>query len=345
MPLEYERTQPLTMDISTIFINPHGRLRSGWRLVVFAVAFYLCATVLSGISILIPSLVLGQNQAMTVLAGNWGYVVNGFVLLVSAIGVGYACQKCFEGLPLKALGWTFHSKWFNDWLYGSLIGAVTLVFAGLIATFIGGYKFSLAGSHLLPSVGKTLLVSGLIFVFAAAGEEALFRGYPLQTLSRANLAWLGILLTSAFFAMAHLGNPNRDVSSLVKLLAFTNTALAGVWLATLYLQTRSLWLPLGAHWAWNWMMASVLGLPVSGITALTPNPLMRAQDLGPIWLTGGPYGIEGGLACTIALILSTIFVWRTRLFSASEEMKALTSSESTRQTASKDRAPVTSSAS
>jgi len=167
----------------------------------------------------------------------------------------------------------------------------------------------------------------LIFIFAAAAEEALFRGYPLQTLTRANLIWLGIIITSVFFALVHQGNPNQDVATIVKFMAFVNTTLAGVWLAVVYLKTRSLWLPLGVHWAWNWLMAAVLGLPVSGITKLTPNPLLRATDLGPIWLTGGAYGIEGGVACTIALLLSTVFVWRTKLLSPTDEMKAFTSHE------------------
>ena len=58
------------------------------------------------------------------------------------------------------------------------------------------------------AIGQTLTVSFLLFVLAAAAEEMLFRGYPLQTLTRANLAWLGVLLTSVPFAVAHLWNPN-----------------------------------------------------------------------------------------------------------------------------------------
>jgi hypothetical protein len=100
-----------------------------------------------------------------------------------------------------------------------------------------------------------------------------------------------------------------------------------VWLAIAYLKTRNLWFPLGLHWAWNWTMGAVLGLPVSGIEALTPYPLLRATDLGPAWLTGGSYGIEGGAACTVALIISTIFIWRTRLFAPTEEMLRLTNQE------------------
>jgi len=130
----------------------------------------------------------------------------------------------------------------------------------------------------------------------------------LQTLTRANLAWLGVLLTSAPFAAFHLNKQH-----VVPGLTFLNTALAGVWLASAYLRTRRLWFPLGLHWSWNWAQASLLGLPVSGINRIAPAPLLHAMNSGPDWLTGGPYGIEGGAACTIALLVSTAVVWRWKL--------------------------------
>jgi hypothetical protein len=107
----------------------------------------------------------------------------------------------------------------------------------------------------------------------------------------------------------HLNNPHA-----VPGFTFVNTALAGVWLAVAYLQTRSLWLPLALHWSWNWAQASLLGFPVSGIERIAPAPLLQAINAGPDWLTGGAYGIEGGAACTVALLVSTLVLWRTKLF-------------------------------
>jgi hypothetical protein len=74
------------------------------------------------------------------------------------------------------------------------------------------------------------------------------------------------------------------------------------------------------------MLDAVLGLPVSGMKISSPT-LFSGVDLGPVWLTGGNYGIEGGVACTVALILATLFVWRTRLVTADPEMVALSSRE------------------
>jgi hypothetical protein len=55
-------------------------------------------------------------------------------------------------------------------------------------------------------------------------------------------------------------------------------------------------------------------LPVSGIERIAPAPLLRGMNSGPDWLTGGAYGIEGGAACTIALLISTVVIWRLKLF-------------------------------
>ncbi|MBV9957182.1 MAG: CPBP family intramembrane metalloprotease [Acidobacteria bacterium] len=321
----------LPMQPSDIFFNEHGRLRSGWRLAVFGGIFLVATSFVSAILVFALVLAYGPDKAQAILEGSWGFAAQEFIFLVAAVGIGFLCQKLFEDLPPRALGWALHTRWLRDWFIGSLFGAGTLILAALVATISGGFSFTLTAPQMFPAVLQTLVFSCLVFIFAAASEEALFRGYPLQTMTRAKLILVGIVITSLAFALAHQGNPNQDISKAVRVLAFTNTALAGVWLAVAYLRTRSLWLPLGLHWAWNWMMAAVLGLPVSGITNLTPHPLMRAKDLGPVWVTGGAYGIEGGAACTVALLLSTILIWRTKLLSPTQEMKELTSHEIPKQ--------------
>ncbi len=309
------------MDAKQIFINSVGRLRSGWRVLIFivvyvALLFLLSTLVRVGYAVGLQ-IAPGRN-----LGGFTEDLIFRLILLGSALLAGYLCNRWLEGLPWRALGLTLHARWWRDFIIGSLIGVVSLAFATAIAAAAGGLRFTASPRIMLLQVVQTLLMSGVLFIFAALAEEALFRGYPLQTLARAKLAWLAVLLTSVPFAAIHLQNPN-----VVKGFTFINTALAGVWLAIAYLRTRSLWLPLGVHWAWNWALGSLFGLPVSGITTIAPNPLLHGTDLGPAWLTGGSYGIEGGVACTIALIVSTVFIWRMRFVSATPEMNELTSKE------------------
>ncbi|HYV00645.1 MAG TPA: type II CAAX endopeptidase family protein [Pyrinomonadaceae bacterium] len=309
------------MDLKQVFINSAGRLRSGWRLLIFVLILAILSLFFGAVTKKVFELAV-QFVPRSGVARYLENFVFRLIFLIVALLAGFICTRFLEGLPWRALGLWFHEKWARDFLLGSLIGIVSLALATAIATAGGGLSFTISGRAALVQVVQTLVFSALLFIVAALAEEALFRGYPLQTLTRANLAWLAVFLTSVPFAAIHLRNPNVAAG-----FTFFNTALAGVWLAVAYLRTRSLWFPLGVHWAWNWALGSLFGLPVSGISDLAPHPLLRGTDLGPAWLTGGGYGIEGGLACTITLIVSTFFILRTRLVSATPEMKTLTSQE------------------
>lgn len=312
------------MATPDFFFNPHGRLRSGWRLAAFVVMLIIIATILYGSITIGLSLALGLSRdgVAQLFDRLGGYALEKSILLIAATLTGFVCGYVIEDVPWRALGWTLHRGWLKDLALGSVVGFVSLVGCALIASVTGGLRFSFAPTSTLPAVWPTLISSFFIFVLGAAAEEVWFRGYPLQTLLRAWVWWAALIPSSVFFGLVHLLNPN-----VAPRFTLVNTMLAGVWLAMAYLRTRSLWFPLGVHWAWNWTMGALCGIPVSGITKITPAPLLRATDMGPAWLTGGAYGLEGGAVCTLVLIVSTIFIWRTSLLSATPELKEMTSHE------------------
>jgi membrane protease YdiL (CAAX protease family) len=307
------------MTFRDIFINEFGRLRSGWRLVIYFAAFialsFVWVVVLRGLylagSRVFPKFPYAEFAADAIFR---------LTLLLSALGAGFICVKFLEGLPFRSLGLGFHSGFLRDLVVGSAIGILSVALAVLIAVVMGGLRFSL-NNEAVVAISKSLIASGGLLFIAALAEEAMFRGYPLQTLSRARLAWLGALLTSVPFGLVHLNNPN-----VIPGVTFANTALAGIWLAIAYLKTRSLWFPWGVHWAWNFALGGLFGLPISGINLIS-HPLLKAEDIGPRWLTAASYGIEGGIACTIALIVSTLLIWFLPWPSATPELKQMTSEE------------------
>jgi len=303
--------------MTELFFNEYGRLRSGWRFAFFIILFLFLTTLLTigvyGILTLISGS-LDQNGLFTTVIGS-------IIPLIAAITVGWFCGKFLENLPFRALGAWFTKFWFKDLILGFLIGAVSIGFAALIAMIFGGLRFTYNEEAGSSAILITLGASFLVFFFAAAFEEALFRGYILQTFARANLAWMAILLTSVLFASAHLGNPSAGVIPAI------NTALAGIWLGVAYLKTRTLWLVFGVHFAWNWVMGAFLGIEVSGLTGITSAPILKEIDTGPLWITGGDYGLEGGIACTIALVASTLLIWYLPILKPMEEMVELTSKE------------------
>ena len=302
-----------------IFLNEFGRLRSGWRVFIFSCAFlaisFLFVMVLRVIYAVLFQ--VGVVLRFNVVAN----LIFHITTLVAALGGGYFCARLLEALPWRSLGLTFHPRWLRDLLVGFAVGFAALAFAVVIATAAGGLRFSFGGAGMIAAIVRSLVASAAILFVGALAEEALFRGYPLHTFSRAQLVGLGVLLTSAVFALAHLTNPNAVPAAML-----VNTTLAGIWLAAAWLRTRSLWFPLGVHWSWNWALGSFFGLPISGLS-LVSNPLLRGEDLGPAWLTGGSYGIEGGIVSTIAMAVFTLITWRLPWVSATPELKKLTSEE------------------
>jgi uncharacterized protein len=310
-----------------IFLNRQDRLRSGWRFLLFAAAFAASFTALA--TVVYAALFLLKREAAAnvgrVLGGPAGYLAQFVIMFVPALLLAWAMGRWLDGVPLRALGWARHRGWLRDLALGSALGLLSLASAALVAS-AGGFRFSFAPAGLGPAFLKTFFGALVVYVLLAAAEEVVFRGYPLQTLMRSHPVLVAALPGSVLFAAIHLTNPNVPRDYRLAFM-FGNTVLAGLWLAVGYWRTRSLWLPLGLHWAWNWAMGSVLGLPVSGITALNRAPLARAETFGPDWLTGGAYGIEGGAACTLALVASTLFVWKTPLLTADPELKRYTDQE------------------
>ena len=289
--------------IQKIFLDEDGGLRGGWRVAVFLFFYSLIVGVLAvGMRSMLGA--LGADEATpSYMLWLWSSMLG----LVVALIVGWQCGKWLEGLPFAVLGASFRGRWLAHLLVGLIAGAGTVIFAVAIAFAFGGERFEsniYSGSE---NVVTSTLVSFAVLAIAAAAEEALFRGYILQTLDRAGFAWLAVVLTSVFFGLVHLGNPNAGVISTL------NTILAGIWFSVAYLRFRDLWFVTGMHCAWNWVQGSVFGIEVSGMREITEHPLLREIDTGPTWLTGETYGIEGGIAATIAIALSTtllVFVKR-----------------------------------
>lgn len=309
------------MKTKEIFFNQYERLRSGWRFVVFLLLFAFLGTLFGYIAeVSLGTLAVDSSPGSVLFL-----LVNGSVSFVAAVLIGWFCGKYLENLPFRALGCWFTENWFKDLSLGLILGALTLAFAVLIAVIFGGLSFQPNQTNGQAAILLTLGVSLIVFIAGAAFEEILFRGYIFQTLARARLAWLAIALTSLFFAVAHLTNSNAGYISTL------NTALAGVWFGVAYLKTRTLWFVFGLHLMWNWFQGAIFGIEVSGIKSLTTAPLFQEIDLGPVWLTGENYGIEGGIVCTIALIFSILLIWFLPFLKPTEEMLALTSREIPKQ--------------
>lgn len=169
---------------------------------------------------------------------------------------------------------------------GMGIGAAA--FLAIIGAMAAGGLFRVVGIN----PWSVLIAPFAELAFMALFEELLFRGIMFRIIEKSLGSWLAVLLSSIVFAVAHV--PNDGVT----LLAVAITAVAGAMFGAAYMVTRRLWLPIGIHFAWNFLSDAVFSLPTSGHPA---KGLLQGQLSGPAWLSGGAYGVEAS-ALTLVVI-------------------------------------------
>ncbi|WP_030831282.1 CPBP family intramembrane glutamic endopeptidase [Streptomyces hygroscopicus] len=185
-------------------------------------------------------------------------------------------------------------------LRGLVIGVA--MFGCVIANLYvyGAYEVHGFGS-LTGAIGLVGFMTG-----AAVTEELMFRGLLFRLVERGLGTYIALVLSGVVFGAAHL--LNKDAT----LLGAAAIAIeAGGMLAAAYAATRSLWLPIGLHFGWNFAESGIFGTEVSGNG--DTHGLMDASTSGAELITGGEFGPEGSVYSVLFGALLTIaFLWLAR---------------------------------
>jgi uncharacterized protein len=232
-----------------------------------------------------------------------GPILTGSLLTsVAAVAAGALLIRYADGRAVQALGIGFSRETVRHVGWGTAIGVMAMVTAVLALLVTRSLRYDV-GSAAPGEWAAVVAAQAVIFTVAAFAEEAVFRGYPFQVLVQAAGPVIATIASSALFAVAHAGNPE------VGPIALLNIFLAGILLAAAYLRTLSLWFATALHMGWNWSMATLFDLPVSGIQDFdTPGyqPLIGE----PQWWSGGAFGPEGGLVGTLGFGVAVLAVLR-----------------------------------
>jgi membrane protease YdiL (CAAX protease family) len=279
-----------------ILISPdEPRLRAGWRLLLQTILQLILSVGLS-----LPIIFFVSAVQVSQLGA-----VNTLFTLVSAVAVVisvWLARRFLDRRSFRSLGLRMNRLAIRDVLVGFaipllLMGLIYVVFSGL-----GWLRFENWAWEVdtLGGIANGLFLSLLTFVIVGFYEELLSRGYHLQNIADGmNLAW-GIFLSSAVFAILHLGNPNASWMSALGILA------AGYFLAYGWVRTRQLWLPIGLHIGLNFFEGTIYGFPVSGLETFR---LLRHTITGPTLITGGEFGPEAGLIVLPAMALGAGLIY------------------------------------
>jgi membrane protease YdiL (CAAX protease family) len=276
------------LNARNILFDTEGRFRAPWRIVSF-------------IFVLFVALILSAwfEQTVDGAAARLGYT-----MLVSEWGVPFGTLiATWVILKLvEAKSWDFVGLHRNAAKprtvgYGLLLGFLPIAIPSSILLLSGALE------SIPQRDGSWWGATGLSFANllpAAFGEELLLRGYIFAVLCQA-VGWRWTLIsTSVVFGLLHMSNPGADAQTIAIVM------MAGFFLGSIFLATRSLYAATAAHFVWNWFMAAALHTPVSGLPVGTPD--YRVIDSGPDWLTGGKWGPEGGFAAATGMFAILIYL-------------------------------------
>jgi len=128
-------------------------------------------------------------------------------------------------------------------------------------------------------------------------EEILIRGIIFRIIEEKLGSYIALTISAIIFGALHIFNPGATIVS-----ATCVAIEAGLLLGAAYIYSRSLWLPIAIHFAWNFVQSGIFGAVTSG-NDNTPG-LLATQFTGPEWITGGKFGPEGTMQATIFCLIS-----------------------------------------
>jgi membrane protease YdiL (CAAX protease family) len=219
---------------------------------------------------------------------------------LAGLGAAWLMVRFIDRRPFTTLGFA-PGHLVRDILLGVWIGAAWLGLSVLALWLIR--CVSLRSSFPVSMSASPLVWTAAALMFNTVTQEVLVRSYIYQTIqSKTNFMW-AIVGTSIFFVLLHGG------AFAGAWLPALNVFLAGVFLGVAYHRTGNLWLPITIHFTWNLLLGPVFGLTVSGQNQL--NSGWQLLDVhGPALLTGGPFGMEGGLIVSFTTTIGAAAMFR-----------------------------------
>ena len=254
------------------------------KVLLFAVFIYLCGIPFSLIynfnlipDSIDPFVVTLIDQTVAVL------IVFGGLLMVFRVFSNYS----FESITLVK------RNVLPAFAKGTLIGFTTILVCAGLAMAFGNVAFTSGKFNLLLFFGYFVF-----YVLVAIFEEILFRTFPLIVLAERYRVLAAILISSILFGLAHLANPGFTW------LAMLNITLAGILFSLYVLQRRNVYWAIGIHFGWNFTQGILLGYKVSGTNA---NGILSAKPIGNVYLSGGNFGIESSVYCTLVILILIVY--------------------------------------
>jgi membrane protease YdiL (CAAX protease family) len=202
--------------------------------------------------------------------------------------------RFYEKRKIKELSLaTFWENAFSGFLAGLILQSLVI----LVIYLAGGYYIIRINpvSFLIPAFTASI-IAGFV-------AEILIRGIIFRLTEEKFGTVIALIISSLIFAVLHSGVKGATLLSVLSI-----TIQAGILLTAVYIFTRSLWLPIFLHFAWDLAEPGIYGGINPGITI--EKSLFTSNFTGTELLTGGQFGPGNSLQAAIfCLIAGLIFLW------------------------------------
>jgi hypothetical protein len=220
-----------------------------------------------------------------------------FLLLIGYSAMGFWLDGQVH--PVREQGLPLRPGCFGEAGLGLATGwAVALVCVLPLALF-GGIAISISAA---ASAWGWLMADAAFFALLALAEEIAFRGYAFQRFSNAVGPTGAALGFAAIYAILQALLPGASRAS------FAVSFMLGLILSACYVRTRALWVSWGLNFGWKASRALLIGLAVSGNSS--HSPVVQGDPMGPFWLTGGAFGLDGSWLTFAVLLAALPMVFR-----------------------------------
>ncbi len=220
-----------------------------------------------------------------------------FLLLFGYAAMGFWFQRQMH--PLTDQGLPRREGFAREFGMGLATGWGIAVVCVIPVALAGGIAVALSGTF---SEWGWLLSDAAFFALATLAEQIAFWGYGFQRFVEA-VGPLGAALGfSLYYAVVQQLMPGSNRVS------FAVSIALGLLLSAAYLRTRALWVGWGLSFGWRASRALLFGLAVCGVSS--HSSIVIGDPMGPFWLTGGGFGLDGTWIAFLVLLAAIPVLFR-----------------------------------
>ena len=245
--------------------------------------------------------IVARHSARGLVSDGWNPLVEQAVLVFLLMG-GYGLMGLWFNRqlhPVSEQGLPVRKGWMREAGMGLATGWGVALLCVIPMALIGGIATVIFTN---ASAWGWLAADAVFFALLSLGEEVAFRGYAFQRFEK-SVGSLGAALGfAAYYAVVQSMLPGTSRASVAVAIVLSLV------LSTAYLRTRALWVSWGLNFGWKASRALIFGLAVTGMNS--HSPVIQGNPMGPFWVTGGGFGLDGSWIAFIVLLVALPVVYR-----------------------------------